>query len=328
MGNITSDHILIGVDIGGTNIVVAAISPSGEVLAKATTATRPTDGPAAGVSRILDLIGQIQSAAGTRPLAGVGIGCTGPVDRITGHIYNPHTLPTWDAFPLTEALQQKLDVPVIIENDAHAGALGEHWRGAGRDVKHMVYITVGTGVGGGILVDGALYTGANGLAGEIGHLPISLDNGPLCYCGIRGCLESLVSAPALIKQARDRVRQMNSLILSYVDNDVSLITPRVIAEAARSSDELAMHLIAKAAYTLGIGLRSLIVTLAPEMIVLGGGVMNSFDLFMPGIQAAIDNLHLPTDYIRIKHAELGLNAGVIGCARAVLDRCFPQALSS
>jgi glucokinase len=324
MNNLSPDHILIGVDIGGTNTIVAAISPGGEVLSRATMATRPGDGPDAAVRRIVDLIRQAQQGAGEKPLAGVGIGCTGPVDRQTGHIHNPYTLPTWDDFPLTDALQRELSVPVVIENDADAGALGEHWQGAGRGVKHMVYVTIGTGVGGGIVLDGRLYNGANGLTGEIGHLPITAGSGPLCYCGIHGCLESLVAAPALSSQARDGVRQTDSLIRSLVGGDLSLITPQVIAEAARQGDELGRQIINGAAHALGLGLRGLIVTLAPEMIVLGGGIMDSFDLFLPGIRVVVDGLHLPTDYVRIVHAKLGLNAGVVGGARAVLDRCFPR----
>ena len=321
MHDIRPDKIVIGADIGGTNISVAAISPKGDVLAKGDGPTLPRRGPEDGARRIVEMIREAQRMAGDREFVGVGIGCTGPVDRVTGHVHNPYTLPTWEGFPLADRLHEVLDVPVVIENDAHAGALGEHWCGAGRGTQHMVYVTVGTGVGGGIILNGALYTGATGTAGEIGHHSVDM-NGPECYCGARGCVEIYAAAPALTQQARERVQSEESMLLSLVDGDAGALNPEVIAKAARQGDRLAGDIMKQAAGALGVGLGNLAIILAPEVIVLGGGVMCSFDLFKPTIEETLNHLTFPLGNLRITRAELGMNAGVIGAARALLDRCF------
>jgi glucokinase len=321
MYNVGSDQIVIGVDIGGTNVVVAAVSPQGDVLASASGPTLPRRGPEDGVRRTVGMVEDVQRATGGRELAGIGIGCTGPVDRIAGTVHNPYTLPTWDDFPLTDCLTETLDVPAVMENDAHVGALGEHWRGAGRGTRHMIYVTVGTGVGGGLILDGALYTGATGTAGEIGHHSVDL-NGPVCYCGSRGCVELYTAAPALVRRARERAEAEPSLIPRLVGGDLGALDPELIARAAREGDGLANDIIHEAARALGAGLANLAVVLVPEVIVLGGGVMRSFDLFRPTIQEIIEGLLFPLGDLRIVPAQLGMNAGVIGAARAVLDRCF------
>jgi glucokinase len=317
------DQLIIGVDVGGTNIVVAAVSFQGDVLARSSGPTLPRRGPEDGVRRIVGLIAQVQASAGGRTFAGVGVGCTGPIDRVTGTVHNPYTLPTWEGFPLTEALSRSLGVPVVMENDAHAGALGEHWRGAGRGTQNMIYVTVGTGVGGGLILNGALYTGATGTAGEIGHHCVNMD-GPECYCGSRGCLELYASAPALSQRARAKAEPASGLLYSLVDGELDRIDPEVIAQAARQGDPAAWDVIRDAAATLGVGLSNLALILVPEAIVLGGGVMRSFELFEPAIQATLGRLQFPLGDLRILPAELGLNAGVVGAARAVRDRCFGE----
>jgi glucokinase len=321
MNAIAPEEIVIGVDIGGTNIVVAAVSAQGDLLARKSGPTMPRQGPEDGVRRISEMVRDIQRSAGGREAAGVGIGCTGPVDRRAGTVHNPYTLPTWGDFPLTDRLSEALDVPVVLENDAHVGALGEHWRGAGRGTQHMIYVTVGTGVGGGIIVNGALYTGATGTAGEVGHHSVDM-NGPHCYCGGRGCVELYAAAPALTDRARGRVAAEDSLILSLVDGDLQAINPKVIATAARQGDRVASEIIDYAARALAVGLSNLAMILVPEMIVLGGGVMRSFDLFSPAILVTLGRFKFPLGDLRVVRAALGTNAGVIGAARAVLERCF------
>jgi glucokinase len=317
---ITPEQIVIGIDIGGTNIVVAAVSAEGDLLARTSAPTMPKWGPDDGVRRIVAMIREVQRAAGDGDLAGVGIGCTGPVNRLTGTIHNPYTLPTWDNFPLTSRLADVLQVPVVIENDAHAGALGEHWRGAGRGTRHLIYVTVGTGVGGGLILNGMLYTGATGTAGEIGHHSVNM-NGPECYCGGRGCVEQYAAAPALTRSARDRMSSSDTL-MALVDGDPGRINPKVLAEAARSGDPVARAVIDEGAIALAIGIANLAYILVPDIIVMGGGVMRSFDLFRPIIDDTLDRLNFPLGDLRVLRAALDTDAGVIGAARAVLDRCF------
>jgi len=317
---IDSEQIVIGVDIGGTNIVVAAVSAEGELLARTSAATLPQQGPDDGVRRIVGMIREIQQRTGDHDFIGVGIGCTGPIDRVVGTLHNPFTLPTWDGFPLTDRLGDALCVPVVIENDAHVGALGEHWRGAGRGTRHMVYVTVGTGVGGGLILNGILYTGATGTAGEIGHHSVNM-NGPQCYCGGRGCVEQYAAAPALTRSARDRAAS-SGILLALVDGDPQRINPEVIADAARMGDPISREVIGQGARALAVGLANLAYILVPEVIVMGGGVMRSFDLFQPTIHDTFDRLEFPLGDLRVLSAALGTDAGVIGAARAVLDRRF------
>lgn len=319
MAGLHPDNHLIGVDIGGTNTIVAVVSLSGEVLARSQMRTLPSLGPTSGLERIAALIESVYQEVNGENIAGIGVGCTGPIDRITGRVFNPHTLPTWDGFSVTEGLSARFNVPAVMENDAHAGALGEHWQGAGRGSRHMIYVTVGTGIGAGLILEGSLYTGAEGTAGEIGHIIVD-ETGPPCYCGLNGCVESIAAAPALINQAREHIQQATNAILTLSNNDPKQISPETIAEAARNGDYVAHAIIAKSARALGIALRDLVVTLSPQIIVLGGGVMKSFDLFEPGIQEVLRTLHLPISNLRIVPAQLGRHAGVIGAARAYLVR--------
>lgn len=317
------DDVLLGVDIGGTNIAVAALTPEGKILSRTGGPTLPEKGPEDGIHRILALLYEAQQLSRRATIAGVGVGATGPIDRMRGRIQNPYTLPTWYDVPVVDRLHAALDVPVVLENDAHAAALGEFWLGAGRGTQHMVYLTIGTGVGGGIIVNGMLHTGATGLAGEVGHMVVDAP-GPECYCGSSGCIESLAAAPALGRQARDHPDLTQSLILSLAGGMPDAITAEIVANAARAGDGIASAIISRAARALGLGLRNLVLTISPDRIVLGGGVMRSFDLFYPVIHQTIHSLsgYMPLDQLEVVPAQLGLNAGISGAVRALLDRAF------
>ncbi len=318
---LTDRDIAIGLDIGGTNIVAAALSPRGEVLARASLPTQAGRGPEDGVRRIVGAIRTLQEQTGGRHAVGVGIGCAGPLDRETGRVRNPFTLPTWDDVPLTGMLQAALGVPAVIENDADAAALGEYWLGAGRGVQHMVYVTVGTGVGGGLILGGRLHVGATGNAGEIGHQSIDM-HGPPCYCGARGCVEMFAAAPAISAQAQTRARAGETLMAKLAGGDIEAITPRIVADAARQGDAAALAIIDEAGHALGVGLGNLVTVLSPERIVMGGGVMLSFDLFYPAIRRTLDRLArlVSVDAVEVVHAGLGLNAGVSGAMTALIER--------
>lgn len=318
---------LFGVDIGGTKSAVAAVSLQGEILARAEIETRAAEGAPRVIARLCEALHTIER---DDELLGIGIGCTGPVNPRTGHVMNPYTLPTWDDVDIVSPIANAFHTRVVLENDCDVAALGEHWMGAGtasrsnnvdfivhgardaatqaRGASNLVYITVGTGIGAGIIINNKLYRGVGMTAGELGHMTIDY-NGPSCYCGNRGCLEMLASGPAI---ARVYAKKMG------VEN----ITARDVIQRAQNGDAEALAIVEHTARFLGIGLSNLITILAPDVIVMGGGVMSSFDLFYPTMRATIKaNVTLvPSEQVKIAPAALGQNAGVIGAAKALLER--------
>ncbi|MBN1964184.1 MAG: ROK family protein [Anaerolineae bacterium] len=312
----------VGVDIGGTNMVAAVVSgQTGQVHSRHTILTEPQRGPADGFARLGDLIDHVCREAQVEPgnLAGIGVGCTSPIDPVQGTVNNPYTLPTWEDAPLMPYLAERFGLPWVLLNDAHVAALGEHWVGAGQGTRHMLYITVGTGIGGGIIIDGRLHRGVGLLAAEVGHQVIDL-HGPECYCGARGCLEMLAAGPAIVHEAA-ACAEANGLLLALAEGDRDRITSRLVYEAARQGDATARAILEQAGVYLGIGVGNLINVLAPEAVILGGGVMQGWDLIAPSMLRTIDsrNAMIPHEFIRIERAALGLNAGVTGAARAIFD---------
>ncbi len=296
---------VLGVDIGGTKMAVAAVSLQGEILAR----TEIETAAAQGAPRVIARLSAALHAVERRDeLLGIGIGCTGPVDPRTGHVMNPYTLPTWDDVDLASPLAAELRTRVVVENDCDTAVLGEHWLGAARAAANAAYITVGTGIGAGFVLNHQLYRGVGLVTGEIGHMTID-HHGPPCYCGSHGCLEMLAAGPAIAKAYTART-------------GISNISAREVIERAQNGDAAAQAVIDQTAYYLGIGIGNLITILAPEVIVLGGGVMQSFEMFYPKLRATIaQNVTLvPSHLVKIVPAALGQNAGVIGAAKALLAR--------
>jgi glucokinase len=253
-------------------------------------------------------------------VAGIGIGSAGPLDAERGRIQNEYTLPTWADVPIVDDLVAAFGVPAVLVNDAHAAALGELWLGAGRGAQHMVYITVSTGIGGALVISGRLHRGVGLMAGEVGHQIIDPHNGPICYCGARGCLEMLAAGPAIASFAQQRAAP-ESILLQLVDGDAERITAETVARAARQGDPVAQQLMDETAAYLGTGLSNLMNIIGPEVIVLGGGVMKSWDLLGDKMIAAAKGRigMVPFEQIRIVQAQLGADVGVIGAAKALLD---------
>lgn len=296
---------LIGVDIGGTKIAAAAISTGGQVLVRRELPTMAHAGAPDVISRLSASLHTLEQAD---EFLGIGIGCTGPLDIVRGHIQNPYTLPTFDDVDIVTPLAEEFHTRVVLENDCDAAALGEAWLGGGRDARNIVYITVGTGIGAGLILDGKLYRGVGMIAGEIGHMTIE-QHGILCYCGNHGCLEMLAAGPALARAYQQ---------LTGVQD----VTARDVIDAAIIGDADARRVVELAAQYLGVGLANLITILAPDVIVLGGGVMEHYELFFPIIRATIAErvTLVPWRRVKIRPAALGANAGVIGAAKALLDR--------
>lgn len=312
----------VGLDIGGASIVAGVISRrDGRILSRTSIPTDSRRGHVDGLQRITTLVEQVTADAGVSlsNVTGIGVGCTGPVDSVKGLVQNPYTLPGWEDLPLLDHLQTEFGLSTCLLNDCHVAALGEHWMGAGRGCRHMIYITVGTGIGGGLILNGQLYRGNGLLSGEIGHQAIDL-NGPECYCGARGCLEMLAAGPAIAAAAAHAAPDDGS-ILTLAGNRRDAITARIVCQAAEQGDTFAQQIVMNTATYLGIGIANLLNILTPEIVVLGGGVMQSWSLFRPMIEQTIQTRAgmIKDLRIQLRPAALGLNAGITGAAFAILS---------
>jgi glucokinase len=222
---------------------------------------------------------------------------------------------------LRDIIQDKLGKKAFLINDANAAALGEFYFGAARGIRNFIYITLSTGIGGGIVIDGKIYTGAIGTAGEVGHMTID-DKGPICNCGNRGCWETLASGTALAREARHRVKEgIRTSILEYAGGDVEKVTAQVIHSAAEQGDSLAKKLISGTGYYVGVGLANLINIFNPELIVIGGGLSNIGDLLLrPAFKVAGERAYKEAfQAVRFASAGLGRNSGVLGAAAFALQ---------
>lgn len=312
------EEFVVGIDLGGTNVRAAVVSRQGEIKAWAQSPIEAAHGAERGIQRIHDLIRRVMEQAGIKRIVGIGFGSTGPLDRENGFIQNPYTLPGWENVDVRTPLCRAFDAPLIMENDADAAALGEAWLGSGKGTSRFALVTVGTGVGSAFILDGHIYRGMDGEHPEAGHQILD-PSGPACYCGARGCLESLVSGPAIAESARRAIPQHPESLLARLEQNGHPLDAVQVVEAARQGDRLAQQILRKAATCLGLGLVNVILFYLPECIALGGGVMKNYDLFLPHIQQVLSqhNVVVPTRRVRITPASLGNKAGVLGAARAI-----------
>lgn len=292
------------VDIGGTKVGVGIVDQSGVVLSRMEIPTGPDSTYADGLSKIIGMLQQTAKDAGAE-ITGIGIGSTGPVNPFTGELGEVDFLPQWRRKNPVQDLTNAFGVKVALENDADAGALAEAAWGSGQGKSRLIYITVGTGIGGGIILDGQLYRGVDGVHPELGHQVID-PSGPACSCGFRGCWESLAAGPA-----------MPAWTQSQASGNDSYRTAEQICQLARGGDELARRAVEREAYYLGLGLANLINLFAPDMIVLGGSVMKSAILFLEGIRKTICRgcRFVPLEKTELALASLGDDANLIGAAR-------------
>ncbi len=316
--------VVIGIDLGGTKINTALVQGDGVIVAQDYRPTRATEGLQPVIERVLDSARQVLAQAGmtSAQVSGVGVGAPGPIDLETGVLLSPPNLPGWERVPLGQLVADDLGITTFLENDANAAAWGEHYFGAGRGVEHMIYVTVSTGIGGGLILDGRLYHGANGMAGEIGHIILEPD-GPLCGCGSRGCLETLASGTAIARAARECVaRGVPTLMGDLAEGVPERITAQLVAEAARRGDKEAGEILTGAMEYLGIGMANLVNLFNPQLIVIGGGVANIGErLFRPVRQAIERNaFRMAAQVVRVVPAELGDDVGVLGAAAVALSR--------
>jgi glucokinase len=303
-----------GVDLGGTNLSAALAEADGHVIAELKEPTLSYEGPAAVLERVGKLVNRLAANAGVRPSA-LGMGVPGLVDIATGTSRFLPNFPTqWRDIPIRAALEPQLGCPIHILNDARAATLGELVFGRGRSARTMVFFGLGTGVGGGVVVDGQLRLGPLGAAGELGHQTI-LPNGPLCGCGNRGCLETLISGPALTGEGVRLFLAGNAPKLYEIcTGNVAKVSPVTMAAAAQAGETSVRVAIERAAEWLGIGAANLVVALHPELIVIGGGVAEMGELLLAPIRETIRQRvgMLPVTGVRVERSELGDRAGLLG----------------
>ncbi len=307
-------EVVGAVDIGGTKIAAGILDGHGRILAQRETPTLAQEGFDAAMDRVTAMLRECRKETG-RAFCGVGIGCTGPVDPFTGEIGDVDFLPGWQGRNPVGELAQAFGRPTAMENDADAAALGEAMWGAGAGKATVICVTVGTGIGGGIIVGGELYRGVGGAHPELGHHVID-PSGPRCFCGADGCWEVLAAGPAMTAWAEANAP-------ADYPNRADL-SARRLCSLAGHQDPLALEAVAREARWLGLGIANLVTLFTPDMIVLGGSVMRSAPLFLPEIRARVaQNCGLvPHRMTEIALATLGQHAGLIG-AGAVWHMRFP-----
>jgi glucokinase len=319
-------RFVLGIDIGGTNISVGAVAEDGSALhALKTEPTRAEEGSDAVIARLIAMgkaamDATLREVPGSKIL-GVGVGAPGPLDTKRGVVLLTPNL-GWVDMPLRQRMQDGLGIATALDNDANCATLGEWWRGAARGAQHAIGITIGTGVGGGIIVDGRLYHGASDVAGEIGHITIEA-NGRKCGCGNYGCLEAYASGPAIARRAVEAIEAGGaSRLREYQGGRLDKITAQTVYEAAAGGDELADEVVRDTARFLGIGVANMINIFNPEIVVIFGGVTRAGDhLFVPLRREVAKRAFKPAVAVcRIVPAELTGTAGVYGAARSFLDQ--------
>jgi glucokinase len=314
-------RLAIGMDVGGTKIAAGVVDREANIIARHTITEHcgaMPDTVIACVERAYQALLD-QSGVQREHLAGVGLGFAGHVNGKAGIVITSSNLPGWDHVPLRDIAQERLGVPVVLENDTKLNGLAEYMYGAGQGVANMCYVTVSTGYGLAIIIDGELYTGHIGTAGEIGHTVVDV-NGPPCSCGKRGCLMAYTSGIGLARMAREQIASgAETTLREMMGGDPACLTGRLIAEAARSGDAVARELIATAGYYAGVGLSTVVQVINPELIVIGGGLIHIGPMFMePCIRGLGENVH-PTlfESVRIVPWRLGEDSGVLGAAAKV-----------
>jgi len=317
---------IVGIDLGGTNIVAGCVREDGSGhLGLLSEPTRPEEGADAVVARIVALARQSIAAArredASLEIQGVGIGAPGPLDIHRGVVHLTPNL-GWVNMPLRERMASGLGLPAALDNDANCAVLGEWWRGAARGARHAIGLTIGTGIGGGIIIDGRLYHGATDLAGEVGHTTIDA-NGRRCKCGNYGCIEAYASGPNIALRAVEALESgVESVLRKRVGGDLSRITAQTVYEAANEEDAMALEVVSDTAKFLGAAVANLVNIFNPEVVVVCGGVTLAGDtLFVPLRREVSRRAFKPAaQACRIVPGELPGCAGVYGAVRAFQDQ--------
>ncbi len=308
----------IGVDLGGTKIGIAVVRKNGDIKEYIKTATNAQQGKDAVINEIKQNIHQIirQSELSIDDILGIGIGVPGQLDPSIGIVHFAPNLPEWKELPLSRIIEEEFHIPVVIENDANAAAWAEKSFGVAQGVEDMVCLTLGTGIGGGLILDGKIYHGKNFVAGEIGHIIVN-KNGPLCGCGGFGCLEAYSSASGIRNRIYNRIKKLKKTCPgSPPDIDIDNIGLAEIFKRARQGDPLVKNIIDDAIEYLGVGITSLVNLLNPEIVVLVGGIANEGDKLLNPVKDIVSNRAMKSSLqdLKIVFGQLGDYAGVVGSA--------------
>lgn len=308
----------VGVDIGGTNVKIALVDKNGEILFSKTVPTRAEMGYEYTVGNIKQSIKELieEAKIDKNAIEGIGFGFPGQIDCDTGVVRILPNIPGWINVPIADIMQKEFNVPVRVDNDVRCAALAELNYGAGAGCRNLICITVGTGIGSGLIVNGKLVRGANNAAGEIGHVKLSFYNGPICGCGDTGCMEAYASGPAIVAMAKEYVLGGKSTRYREIAGSVDAITPALVAQAAKEGDVVAQRIFKIMGEYIGTGLSSVVNLLNPEKIVIGGGVADAGNILLDPLKAALKNRAMPIQgaSVEIVPAQLGNTAGVIGAS--------------
>ncbi len=315
---------IIGIDLGGTNMVAALTYKNETIIAREKTETMADSGFANVVRRLAELVQRLMDGAGVscRQVEGIGIGVPGYLNMMSGVVHFSPNFTGWTEVPLVDELHKHISLPVYIVNDVNAHALGEYRFGAGRGAEHIAVLALGTGVGGGLILDGRLYAGSTEGGGELGHIVVDPD-GPRCECGCYGCLEAFAKAQAIADRTAMKLQQgKRSLIPGMVDGDIRSITPAVVAQAAEAGDQTAIEVWDEVGMYVGIAAAGLIQALSPQVIVIGGGIAGAGRFLMDPIRRTVETraLLVPASTCRLELSPLGDDAGLLGAISLVIEK--------
>ena len=306
----------IGVDVGGTNVKIALVDKEGSIVYSNTTPTRTEMGYEYTISNIkqaiIDLMKETKTDKTT--IEGIGFGFPGQIDCDAGVVRVSPNIPGWINVPIAKIIEKEFGITTKVDNDVRCAALGELAFGAGKGCKNLICITVGTGIGSGLIINGKLVRGADNAAGEIGHIKLQMHDGPICGCGDSGCLEAFASGPSIVAMAQEYILGGKSTKYRELANPE--ITPYVVAEAAKQGDKVALKIFERMGKYIGIGLASVVNLLNPEKIVIGGGVADAGDILFTPLIETLKKRAMPIQAksVSVVPAQLGNAAGVIGAS--------------
>ena len=305
----------IGIDVGGTNVKIALVDDKGSILYSNSVPTRAEMGYEYTVNNIKQAIRDLMSETKVTGIEGIGFDFPGQIDYKNGIVRLAPNIPGWVNIPIAKIIEDEFKIPTRIDNDVHCAALGELNFGAGKGCENFICMTVGTGIGSGIVINGKLVRGASNAAGELGHIKLQMHEGPLCGCGDHGCLEAFASGPSIVAMAEEYILGGKSTKFRELASGGE-ITPFIVAEAAKQGDPVARRIFARIGEYIGFGLSSVVNLLNPKKIIIGGGVADAGDILLDPIKETIKKraMVVAGSAVEIVPAKLGNTAGVIGAS--------------